>query len=141
VVDRCHTKGLHLRLKVAADTAHTQDTENLALRIVAVSWRWVASPLALSQCLHRCVEVSESSEDQEDRRVCCAVVYCGWHVADEEWRATLCACVHVYLIIAGALERFSTSLVSRYVCSFALMSPRLVSIWQTRTSLTVQERM
>lgn len=97
VVDGRHAKLVHLGLEVTPDTTHTQDTEDLALRIVAEWWSWLTTPFALTKRQHRGVEVAEGANDQENGCVGGGVVDSGGYVGDEQRRLTFCTGVDVDL--------------------------------------------
>lgn len=69
---------------------------------MAERWWRVASPLALAECEHGGVEVSESADDQEYGSVGGRIVNSGRHVGDEKRRITLCTSMYVNLIISGS---------------------------------------
>jgi len=82
VVDGLHTKDIHLDFQVPADTSHTKNTQSLALRVVTKGRRRRALPFAFTQCLHRRVEVAESTQDKEHGGISSAVIGNGRDVGD-----------------------------------------------------------
>jgi hypothetical protein len=83
VVDGLHAKDIHLDFQVSANTAHTENAQSLALRIVAKSRRRRALPLAFTQCLHRRVEIAQGTKDKEYGGISSAVIGNGGNVGDQ----------------------------------------------------------
>lgn len=65
VVLHRHSERLSLDLEITSDAAHTEDTEDLALGVVAEGWVGVTLPGAGAQGDHAGVEVAQGAKDQE----------------------------------------------------------------------------
>ena len=103
VVDGLHTKDIHLDFQIPADASHTKNAQSLALRVVTKSRRWRALPFSFTQCLHRRVEIAQSTKDEEHGGISSAVIGNGRDVGDQQRRISRGASVSVYLIISGAI--------------------------------------
>lgn len=66
VVSDAHPKGPRLCGDVAADAAHAQDAEDLALRVVAQRGERRAAPLAVAQGLDADGQVAQGADEQPD---------------------------------------------------------------------------
>lgn len=63
MVDNLHPERLGLLLQVAAYPAHTQDTEDLVLWVVAEAGERGTAPLAFAEGVHAGVEVAQGADD------------------------------------------------------------------------------
>lgn len=95
-----HSKGLGLNLEVASNAAHTKDTEDLALGVVAQGWVGVAAPVAGAQGDHAGVEVAQCAEDQEHVCVGGGIVDSRRCVGNAD--VVLGAGAHIDLVVSGA---------------------------------------
>lgn len=102
MVNNPHPKRLGLLLQIPANAAHSQDTQNLALGVMAEHGRRLAAPLALAEGENARVEVAQGPDDQEHIDIGGGVVDSRGGVGDEDWGFAETAGVDIYLVIAGA---------------------------------------
>lgn len=100
MVPDLHAECACLPCNVPPDPAHTENSQNLALGIVAEGGQGIATPLASANGLHAGREVAQRSQDQEDGQVGGCVVDGRGRVGDED--GVGCASGDVNLIIARA---------------------------------------
>jgi hypothetical protein len=86
---------------VAADAAHSQDAEDLALRIVSKSRGSHPTPLSRPESGHADAHVTECAQEEEDGHVRRRIVDGRRRVGHAD--AAGSASLDVYLIVAGAV--------------------------------------
>lgn len=102
VIDDLHTESLSLLLQVPSNAAHSQNSQSLALGIVAKACRWLTSPLSFSESVHASIEVAKGAKNEEHIHIGSGVIHGRRHIRDEERGVTGTACVDIYLVVASA---------------------------------------
>lgn len=82
MINNSHPKRLRFLFQIAANPAHTQNTEYLTLGIMPQRRRWITTPFPLSKRLHARIEVTDCADDEEHVYVGGGVVDGRGHVAD-----------------------------------------------------------